>query len=629
MTPELTYFIKVNLALALLYGCYRFFFYRDTYFGLRRLTLLLFLVLAFSYPLFNMQEWIRTQEPIVEVVYTYSAWLPEVAVEQADKPISWSQIIGKALWFIYFAVAGMLFLRLLTQFYSILKIMRRSKRAVIDGVPVYLLPEPANPFSFFRAIFLYPSNHSEKERAEILTHECTHVRQWHSLDVLISECATIICWLNPFVWLLKREIRHNLEYLADNKVIHAGYDSKVYQFHLLGLSHAQETVPLYNHFNVLDLKKRITMMNKKRSSKVGRTKYLVFLPIAALLMLVSNIEAVARITRNLAADIVVGEGPVTVKGNVVDVNGKPIANASVIIKDANIGTITDTEGNFTLDADTKATLQIIYPGYTTEERTVATVKINSRIVLKATGGDAGSPVFTVVEEMPKFPGGDAALLEFIAKNVKYPVDAQQKGVQGRVIATFVVEKDGTVSEPIVVRGVDPSLDAEALRVISLFPQWMPGTQKGVPVRVKYTVPIIFRLTGTDQAKQVEAGKDDVVVVGYGKDQTQTKSTDQVFTVVEDMPKFPGGETALMEFVNKHIQYPKDAQEQGKQGRVICSFTVFKDGHIGDIQVVRGVLPSLDAEAVRVVSTMPTWTPGKQRGQAVNTKYTLPITFRAN
>jgi hypothetical protein len=161
-----------------------------------------------------------------------------------------------------------------------------------------------------------------------------------------------------------------------------------------------------------------------------------------------------------------------------------------------------------------------------------------------------------------------------------------------VIASFIVEKDGSISDPEVVRGVDPSLDAEALRVIGLFPQWTPGKQRGMAVRVKYTIPVTFRLTGTDKSDQVEAGDNDVVVVGYGITQakTQNRSEDGVFTVVEEMPKFSGGDEALLEFLKKNVQYPKDAQDQNVHGRVICSFTVYKDGHVGDIKVVRGVFP---------------------------------------
>lgn len=489
ITPELSYFIKVNLAFVLLYGFYRLFFYKDTYFTLRRIVLLLFYVLALSYPLFNIQDWMRAQQqPIAEVIYYYSAVSPEVVVEgEKLNAIAWSELISKSICFLYFAIAIGLCLRFIIQLASIWRIRQQSKPAVINGTAVYLLPKPAAPFSFFRSIFIYPANHSEKELEEILMHECTHVRQWHSLDVIISELIAIACWVNPFIWLLKREVRHNLEYLADNTVLHAGYDSKAYQFHLLGLAHQQSTAALYNNFNVLDLKNRIVMMNKKRSGKFGRAKYLIFLPFAAVLLQFCNIDSSQK-------ELATGGEIVKVKGQVADADGNAIVGAAVVVKGSDSGTITDLEGNFELQTEENATLSVSFPNHEPEERSVASVQQKPTVVLKpAKSTKSGEPVFTVVEEMPVFPGGEMKLLEYINKNIKYPVAAQENGIQGRVIASFVVNKDGSVSDAEIVRGVDPSLDVEALRVINTFPNWQPGKQKGQAVNVKYTVPITFRL----------------------------------------------------------------------------------------------------------------------------------------
>lgn len=172
----------------------------------------------------------------------------------------------------------------------------------IGGSTVHLLPRPEGPFSFFHWIFVHPASHTEEEMSEILTHEQTHARQWHSLDVIVSELACMLCWFNPFVWLMKREIRTNLEYMADAHVLENGYDSKTYQYHLLGLSHQKATATIYNSFNVLPLKKRISMMNKKRTKGIGRTKYLMFIPLAALLMIISNLDTVARTTKRVVQE---------------------------------------------------------------------------------------------------------------------------------------------------------------------------------------------------------------------------------------------------------------------------------------------------------------------------------------
>ena len=661
MTPEFAYFLKVNVAFVLFYAFYRLLFYKDTFFKLRRASLLAFFGLALLYPLLNIQDWVKEQEPMTEVIQIYSAILPEMTVTpEVVVKTDWKGILLSASSYMYWGVMALLFVRFFIQLSSILLLAYRSRRTVIHGVPVYRLDKPAGPFSFFKMIFIHPESHSEKEIDEILTHECTHVFQWHSVDVMICELITVICWVNPFAWLLKREVRHNLEYLADNTVIQSGYDCKSYQYHLLGLAHHyQAAATLYNSFNVLHLKNRISMMNKKRSHGIGRTKYLIFIPLAAFLMLLSNIEAVARITGEIAAEAVAGvkeateisvlsEDDVKVSGQVIDDFNGPVIGANVIVKGTNVGTITDTEGYFVLETTKNAVLRLSFPGMKAKEVAVKDVQGKLKVQLYSDGSAQGSQsapppppmspqistdpsdlVFTVVEVMPEFPGGQGALLQFLAKSIKYPVIAQQNGIQGRVTCSFVVGKDGVIRNIEVIRGVDPSLDLEATRVISMMPKWKPGMQKGKEVSVKYTVPVTFRLQGKEDNKPTPLpageGDNEITVVGYGE-QKSADTSGQVFAIVEKMPQFPGGEKAINEFISKTLQYPVIAQENGIQGKVVCSFIINQDGSVTDAEVVSGVDPSLDREALRIVSAMPKWTPGTQRGKAVRVKYTMPVTF---
>ena len=661
MTPEFAYFLKVNVAFVLFYAFYRLLFYKDTFFKLRRASLLAFFGLALLYPLLNIQDWVKEQEPMTEVIQIYSAILPEMTVTpEVVVKTDWKGILLSASSYMYWGVMALLFVRFFIQLSSILLLAYRSRRTVIHGVPVYRLDKPAGPFSFFKMIFIHPESHSEKEIDEILTHECTHVFQWHSVDVMICELITVICWVNHFAWLLKREVRHNLEYLADNTVIQSGYDCKSYQYHLLGLAHHyQAAATLYNSFNVLHLKNRISMMNKKRSHGIGRTKYLIFIPLAAFLMLLSNIEAVARITGEIAAEAVAGvkeateisvlsEDDVKVSGQVIDDFNGPVIGANVIVKGTNVGTITDTEGYFVLETTKNAVLRFSFPGMKAKEVAVKDVQGKLKVQLYSDGSAQGSQsapppppmspqistdpsdlVFTVVEVMPEFPGGQGALLQFLAKSIKYPVIAQQNGIQGRVTCSFVVGKDGVIRNIEVIRGVDPSLDLEATRVISMMPKWKPGMQKGKEVSVKYTVPVTFRLQGKEDNKPTPLpageGDNEITVVGYGE-QKSADTSGQVFAIVEKMPQFPGGEKAINEFISKTLQYPVIAQENGIQGKVVCSFIINQDGSVTDAEVVSGVDPSLDREALRIVSAMPKWTPGTQRGKAVRVKYTMPVTF---
>lgn len=605
MTPEFAYLLKVNVAFVLFYAFYRLFFYKDTFFKLRRAILLAFFGLALFYPLLNIQDWVRQQEPIADVIYMYSAMLPEATAKaDAAASVDWHGWLLGSLGFIYWGIVAFLCGRFLVQLSSILWLAHTSERVVIHETPVYALRKAAGPFSFFRMVFLHPESHSDKETDEILTHECTHVSQWHSIDVILSEMMCMACWFNPFVWLLKREVRHNLEYLADNTVIQSGYDSKSYQYHLLGLAHHQSVTTLYNSFNVLHLKNRIMMMNKKRSPGIVRTKYLIFIPLVGILMLLSNIEAVARLTVRLANEATVSNAMVTATGILVDETGQPLIGASVVVKGGKEGTITDRKGVFSLEVPANAILRCSYQGRESQEVLAADMTNNTHLSLSSKSREMNEQVFTVVEKMPSFPGGDAELLKYIATNIKYPKESQDNGEQGRVICSFIVGRDGSVNNPEVLRGVTPLLNEEAVRVINTMPRWNPGMQRGKAVAVKYTVPITFRLKSP-----VEETKEETL------------------TVVDVMPQYPGGDRELLKFIAQSIKYPTDAQEAGVQGRVICSFVVDKKGNIVEPKIIRGIDPSLDAEALRVIGMMPRWTPGRQDGKAVRVLYTVPITFR--
>ena len=424
----MVYFLKINVAIALFYAFYRLFFYKDTFFTWRRTALLCFFGVSALVPLLDIQTWIAAQEPMVAMADLYGAVLTELTITPQAQTMDWHQVMKGGIELVYWIVAALLSARLFVQLASILRLARQCPTQKVDGILIHWLSPEKGSFSFFRWIFIPQASGSEAGIDDILVHEATHARQWHSLDILLGEAVCILCWFNSFAWGLKREIGINHEYLADEEVVRAGFNKKAYQYHLIGVKHPQLAIAnLYNHFSVLPLKRRIKMLNKKRTRSVGKVKYLALLPLAAGLLLVNNIDAMARVVNEKVVAII---------------QPKPV------------------------------------------ETVAAPVAVTP---------DDESQVFTVVEEMPKFPGGQGALLEFLAKNIQYPAEAKQNGTQGRVQICFIVEKDGSLSNVEVLRGIDPALDAEAVRVIKAMPKWEPGKQRGQVVRVKYTVPVTFRL----------------------------------------------------------------------------------------------------------------------------------------
>lgn len=360
MSPELVYLLKVNLAIALFYVFYRLLFYKDTFFRLRRILLLLLFGIAFLYPFFTMPEWVREQEPLAEAVTLYTAILPEEVqlITSVEEKAEWDKLSLQDMWYGYIGILLLLMIRFFVQLISILHLsIFRCKKIEIQGIAVRVPDRPVDPFSFFNLIFIYPQNQTSGELEEILVHERTHARQFHSVDAVISELLSIICWFNPFVWLLKREVRHNLEYLADNTVIQAGYDSRSYQYHLLGAVCGRGRYSLYNNFNITHLKKRINMMNKKRSKDIGRAKCLFFIPLAGTLMLLSNIEATARVADTFAEKMtsITADEKLDVQRNVKVTDGDSIhllVDKNSAIKNGIQG---DVLYSFFIDKDRKVT----------------------------------------------------------------------------------------------------------------------------------------------------------------------------------------------------------------------------------------------------------------------------------
>lgn len=229
--------------------------------------------------------------------------------------------------------------------------------------------------------------------------------------------------------------------------------------------------------------------------------------------------------------------------------------------------------------------------------------------LVASAQDANG-IFRSVEQMPQFPGGEAALLKYITSHLNYPESSDS---QATVILQFVVETDGSIGQAKVIRSVDEALDKEAIRVIKSLPKFTPGYQNGQPVPVWYTVPVRFsRNAGAQRPSDVPSS--------FNQD---SPNDSIIYRSVEQMPHFPGGEAALMKYIMSHLNYPEGSDSQGA---VILQFVVKTDGSIGQVKIVRSVDEALDQEAIRVVKSLPNFTPGRQNGQPVAVWYTLPIRF---
>jgi TonB family protein len=233
-------------------------------------------------------------------------------------------------------------------------------------------------------------------------------------------------------------------------------------------------------------------------------------------------------------------------------------------------------------------------------------------------------VYFFSDEMPKFPGGDTALVKFIRGNITYPEQERDSNIQGKVLLRLIINDDGSVSDVKVMKSASAGLDSEAVRVAKLLPNFIPGTQNGKPIKVYFNLPVNFKLKQPEQS----AGFKDSNLTPLN-DTSRLGAAGSVFTFVEENPQFPGGEAGLIRFLQTNIVYPQNALEQKIQGKVLLRFVVNEDGSVSDVKVVRSVCPDLDREAWRVVKLLPRFIPGKRNGQPVKVYFNLPIVFKLN
>lgn len=548
----LIYMLKTALCLSVFYLFYRFWLSKETFHRFNRMVLIGLILVAFVIPSLKVSQ--NFHLPQIEQVFERLN-IPEEETEQEHDLQKMEQVTTTTLHtqlekersdftiltlgnlgFLYLGGALLLLLRYIFSIACIYRLIRNSEKKCWKGkIRLVVHQQNVAPFSWRHYIVLSRQD-LEEYGEEIIAHEYAHIMHKHFRDLLLAEICLLFQWFNPAMWLFRKELKTVHEFEADESVLKAGIDAKKYQLLLIQKTVGTRLYSMVNSFDHSSLKKRITMMLKKKSNPWARLKYLYVLPLAVIAVaafarpeISSELDEISAVKVNDLTAIMKTEEvkspekhpakEIKVQGQVLEKStNAPVVGANVIIKGTTSGTITDLDGNFVISMPVGATLSVSYINMKTKELTITekligkikslkvylegeiTNKTQEVVVVGYGGGEEASdevPVFQVVEEMPEFPGGMGECLKFLGKNIKYPVEAQKAGVQGKVIVQFVVEKDGNIANPKVVRSIDPDLDGEAIRVISIMPKWKPGMQKGQPVRVKYTVPVTFRLDGKD------------------------------------------------------------------------------------------------------------------------------------
>ncbi|MFR1235937.1 MAG: TonB family protein [Barnesiella sp.] len=463
------FLFRVNIAIIFFYILYRMLFCKDTFFKTRRFILLAILSFSLCYPLIDVTPWFvqnREVQEYMEPLLLSGGMLPIIQIfPEVRVGTSFLSILE------WLYMAGVVFfgVRILLEGYSLFHLCRKSVYDNWNGCRIVHIKEKVSPFSFFKYIFISNQKYDGSELDEILIHESVHMRQWHSIDILFMEFISVGCWFNPFLWLMRKELRLNLEHLADCGVISVGYDPKMYKYHLLRISMGDNiSVGCVNYFSISEFKRRIRMIDKNRSSGFSFVKYLLVVPLALLLLFSVNARDVVEGLKDKLSVIVVPTGQ---ESKTIEYDR--VMASSMEGKDELTSKVSDNQFD-------ERVQMVEY--LDKEEPDLGINKDNL---------DSYSVLYEMCDKYPQYPGGTEKLMDFFRKNLTYPVSALRDSVEGMVVIQFIVETDGCLTYKKIVKGIRKDLDDEALRMLAYMPKWESGEQDGRKVRVRYTLPILF------------------------------------------------------------------------------------------------------------------------------------------
>jgi TonB family protein len=706
----ITIIIKSSLSLLLLYGLYWFFLRNEKAFVFNRYYLVFSLVFSLFVPFINIPINVHESESIGKALVTLDNNIQSVNLIQENVAqgnnsniISGSNnspIFNISLILVLCYILGLvlLTLRFLRNIYQINKTIRTSEKIQFNGYRIILTSDNPGPHSFFKNVFLnrddYQNGRIDKE---VLNHELEHIKQLHTVDIIIVEVVKIFYWFNPIYLLYDRAIRINHEYLADHNVIGVSYNIKNYAEKLFSFI-STTNIPLTSGSSYSFTKRRLIMLSKSKSRLfMKRLRIASTLGMAAIVLLILGFKISEKQSSAINPDKVSVETiQNVVKGIVLKEDGKPLRLVTVVTP-SGTGTQTGSDGRFVIsnlqkddllqfscigyknqkvktefakemvvnlqkDPDFKSTVMTRDAKYIHEGDSVTIkvindntnqalfvlddkiINIKGKIKLKRddivggqvlTGKDAidkygekgkygvveiitkkradelgikpqePEPTRTYPEDFPTFQGKSSdSFTDWVIKNIRYPDEAKKNKIQGRVSVNLIIEGDGSVNNVTCIGLPNAVLKDAVIKAVQNSPKWDPAKNPAF----KKPMPLLINLKFELPDKIL---KDDVLMIG------------------DEMPSYPGGDEALMKYINENIKYPTKAKTDNIQGRVILRFVINKQGNAEDPTVLKSVNPLLDAEAVRVVSMLSGWKPALKTGKPVSVFYSLPVTFSLN
>ncbi len=556
MHSFVNYILESAISLGTLALVYFFFLRKETFFRLNRYFLLLSVIFSALLPILHLQVYEPTPTMLDEVtVSQYRNLIEVVTIYSTNFSGSIERFIlsYKFLGIVYVGGIIVFTFLLLWRIIQVAELIQNNKVEKLGKIKVVRIDRDFSPFSFMNYVFVSKNIKGYEDWDKMLSHEIEHIKQGHSMDVMIIEFLAILQWFNPFFWMLRRALRENHEFSADQAVVSKGVSRAGYKRILINQFVGDQLI-IASSFNYSLVKNRVKMLSRLKSSRKSKTKFVLGILMAASLIVafacekkesgpskeiqkefhfisisenllndpaykpeIEHAKELLKSARNLEAivDSLEGTFEVELNDGILYLNRRFNQQKAVYIVDGDLADISYVEG---LDKESFKAINVIKDGeelnsyierYGAQAREgvvlcylesipakldSSTDKINliDEIITFSPKSEEDE-VFFIVEQMPEFPGDELALRNYISNSIIYPESSVEKGIQGKVYVSFVVSKAGMVTKARVVRGVDPQIDREALRVIKTLPKWKPGMQNDKAVNVAYTVPINFKL----------------------------------------------------------------------------------------------------------------------------------------
>lgn len=431
------YSVKVAVCLTLFYLFHKLLMSRDTFHTFNRFAILSMMLLSLVLPLVHLS--LDSEAGINRGTVALEGLVAQTVVADGGNGVGEGMTLTQVLLATYVLGVVLFVGKALLSVGSLLRLIRRARCVEVrNGIRIYTMQGDISPFSWFRYIIMSEKDWQENRR-EIVLHEMAHIRRCHSMDVAVCNMMIVFQWYNPAAWLLKRELQAVHEYEADEAVLSAGVDATHYQMLLIRKTVGERLFSMANNLNHNSLKKRITMMKIKRTNPVQKAKIAFVLPLAAMTVAAFASQKVENLSDKVEQE---SEAFSSVSDNpVVRAVGETTRVAAVKVQEEKA---LEEASSLSMASDTAET-------------------------------KSGKEFPCIPETFPQFPGGHIALFEYLSKNIKFPKSKENEDVKVRVVTSFTVEKDGSITDAKIVRSQGEAFDNEALRVINGMPKWIPGT----------------------------------------------------------------------------------------------------------------------------------------------------------